>query len=454
MKPFTCDKQNIQTIPVRIGLMGASLDTGNQGVSALAASLAKLVRIFNPNARITLFIGNRSSEPQKISDASGTFYLDVQNYRLSPKAVFHRHMFVIFCKALLYAYIPSAKVRKHIIQSNEYLQALVQCDFLGDIRGGDSFSDIYGLNRFVIGCLPAIVALLVGKKLVLLPQTYGPYHSFVAKLLARYILVRADAVLARDTEGAETIQSLFVGKSQTVDVKFCPDVAFMLDAIVPAELQIMPLLPDSGSSELIGINVNGLMYYGGYTRENMFDLHLDYRLFLDKIIDALLQETQMHIIFIPHTYMPPGDVNSDTQASREVINKFADSAGAHRLHLVEKEYDQSEIKAVIGQCSFFIGSRMHSCIAALSQGVPTVAVAYSKKFIGVFNSINAGSFVVDSRVEDTDTALQKTLGIFYLRERYRESIAGNVKTVMGDIREVFETLFFRYKSASGRHQKK
>ena len=44
-------------------------------------------------------------------------------------------------------------------------------------------------------------------------------------------------------------------------------------------------------------------------------------------------------------------------------------------------------KAVIGQCDFFIGSRMHACIAALSQGVPCVGVAYSMKFAGVFDTV-------------------------------------------------------------------
>jgi len=42
-------------------------------------------------------------------------------------------------------------------------------------------------------------------------------------------------------------------------------------------------------------------------------------------------------------------------------------------------------------------SRMHSCIAALSQNIPAVGIAYSKKFRGVFDSIGFPSLVADPR---------------------------------------------------------
>ena len=45
------------------------------------------------------------------------------------------------------------------------------------------------------------------------------------------------------------------------------------------------------------------------------------------------------------------------------------------------------MKYLIGQCDFFVGSRMHSCIAAVSQCVPAVSIAYSDKFIGVMATL-------------------------------------------------------------------
>lgn len=64
-------------------------------------------------------------------------------------------------------------------------------------------------------------------------------------------------------------------------------------------------------------------------------------------------------------------------------------------------YNQNEIKYLIGRCDFFIGARMHACIAALSQCIPTVSIAYSDKFIGVMKSIGMESYCVDPRTQET-----------------------------------------------------
>jgi polysaccharide pyruvyl transferase WcaK-like protein len=48
-------------------------------------------------------------------------------------------------------------------------------------------------------------------------------------------------------------------------------------------------------------------------------------------------------------------------------------------------------------CGFFIGSRMHACLAAISQCVPTVSIAYSSKFITVMKTFSMGHYVADPR---------------------------------------------------------
>jgi len=68
-----------------------------------------------------------------------------------------------------------------------------------------------------------------------------------------------------------------------------------------------------------------------------------------------------------------------------------------QLFRLTQSYDQNEIKHVIGGCELFIGSRMHACIAALSQAVPAVGIAYSQKFSGVLSSIGVGHLVADPR---------------------------------------------------------
>ncbi len=194
-------------------IMGASLTTGNMGVSALAASLVKLILTARPDASFTFFIAERSSKPQEIELSSRKISIKIANTRLSPKAAVGEHVFVIFLLALLYKINAAQSFRNMIIKYNLQLKAIAEADFIGDVRGGDSFSDIYGVKGFLLGSIPSIITLLIGKKLVLLPQTYGPYKSSISKIIARYILTHAHIILSRDRESMELVKDILGKKS-------------------------------------------------------------------------------------------------------------------------------------------------------------------------------------------------------------------------------------------------
>ena len=51
--------------------------------------------------------------------------------------------------------------------------------------------------------------------------------------------------------------------------------------------------------------------------------------------------------------------------------------------MVRPPYEASEIKHEIARMDWFVGTRMHATIAALSTGVPAGEVAHSPKFRGI-----------------------------------------------------------------------
>jgi len=341
--------------------------------------------------------------------------------------------------ALLQRILPIKALQLKIVKANPFLNAMKQADFVGDIRGGDSFSDIYGLKRLIIGSMPDMIALLLKKKLILLPQTYGPYNSRIGKYIARMILVNADYVCSRDRDSIEVIQNLTESKVLKNDLKISPDVAFMLDAIKPDNVDIQPPIDPNLEVPLIGLNVNGLLYSGGYTKRNMFGLKFDYKVFIKELLSELLKNTEAHILFVPHTFMPEGDVNSDPEASVKVIQSLSKEY-QKRVHLVRRKYDQSRIKGIIGSCDFFIGSRMHACIAALSQGIPTIGVAYSKKFLGVFASVGAGDMVIDARKMNLDETVDEIIKIYNMRNQLSADTQNKMVNVQKRVMDTFKEL--------------
>ena len=275
--------------------------------------------------------------------------------------------------------------------------------------------------------------------MVQFPQTYGPYKSPLALRMARYLLRRSSVVIARDRESQKVAQDL-VGPER--DVWLSPDVAFSLEVVRPERIEFDPPLEagvtglESGVIKPIGLNVNGLMYRGGYTRKNQFGLKLDYPAFLRELIPALLREHPGELWLVPHTFAAAGNVESDPQASRELRDSLTKELQA-RVRIVTREYDQHEIKGVIGQCDFFIGSRMHACIAALSQGVPCVGVAYSMKFGGVFETVGMKDWVIDGREASNAEALNKICNFYKERESVRAELRQAAELARNELKRVF-----------------
>jgi colanic acid/amylovoran biosynthesis protein len=420
-------------------IMGASFTTGNMGVSALAASLVKLILTAHPDASITLFYEERSSKPQEIELSGKKIIIRVANMRRSPRAHIGEHVYFIFFLALLYKIIPTKVFRNFITKCNSRLNTVAGADFIGDVRGGDSFSDIYGVRGFIEGSIPSIITLLLGKELVLLPQTYGPYTSRISRRIARYILSHAHIIFSRDRESIELVKDILDRKSIGKRIMFCPDVAFALDSITPKD-GVIPQFTNTGNEyPLVGLNINGLLYNGGYTRNNMFSLKMDYKLFVHQLSEAILKNTKANLLLIPHTFAPHGHIESDPDACVEVFAAFSPGYKG-RIQMIASEHDQHAIKGIIGQCNFFIGSRMHSCIAALSQKIPSVAVAYSKKFKGVFNAIDVGNYVIDAREVETQAAIGMVLAMLADRKHIEIKLQDQIDTVQKQQLDIFREM--------------
>ncbi len=112
------------------------------------------------------------------------------------------------------------------------------------------------------------------------------------------------------------------------------------------------------------------------------------------------------------------------------------------LLLVRGDYDQNEIKYIIGQCDFFIGSRMHACIAALSQGIPAIGIAYSRKFAGVMQSAGVEELIADPRRSSTTEILEIIGGALDSRDNWsrllRERLPQIKSTVLNLLNEKLE----------------
>lgn len=264
-----------------------------------------------------------------------------------------------------------------------------RADLVADIAGGDSFTDQYGVKRFLFQALTKAIVILAGTPLVLSPQTLGPFERGWCRRLAAWIMRHARAVVARDAMSSDYIRKIGADR-RLIEAT---DVAFRL-RYKRAEL------PQTGKIR-VGLNVSGLLFQGGYSRENYFGLTVDYPELIRTLLTRLTAREDCEVHLIGHVLVPLKyeTIEDDHRVALALAKEF----GVVAAPAFETP---SEAKSYIAAMDFFSGSRMHACIAAFSSGVPVVPLAYSRKFAGLFGTLGY-PVVADCRKDSLEEIVAK-----------------------------------------------
>lgn len=404
----------------KIWLIGASFTTTNLGVNALAEASLKCIFTRWPEAEVIL---RTKADGQNLTFTLVGKIVTVRKCELE----FHKHPFktnnayVSLFYALLLKLIPSKRLTTFFKAHNPPFKDLLEADLVVDITAGDSFSDIYGLRSFLFSSLFKWVIILCQRQFIFFPQTYGPFQRSLTQNVARYLLGRASAIYSRDQIGVATVKQLLGPKVQSQIIQFVPDVAFVLDPEPPETSRALAQLATvkAKNNLIIGFNISGLLFNSGERGKAQFGLKDDYVNLVNAIINAFMAIPNTVMFLVPHVYATLDQVESDPKACNELYAHLMDDY-PERLFKLTEDFDHRQVKYFICQCDFFMGSRMHACIAAISQCVPAVGIAYSGKFKGVFESVDVGEAVVDLRTQDNPQILAHIEEIFTPPNDYRK----------------------------------
>jgi len=402
-----------------ICLFGAAPDTGNLGVSALCHSVVGGIAQYLPGAEITVFDYGRGLRTRRLNYGSGVAEVQCCGGSNS-RRLWRRDTLWNIRLSAWFGGLGSAAVR-----------CLRECDAILDISGGDSFTDLYGSRRFRGMSLTKLIALELGKPLVLLPQTYGPYQSSRALRLAGRIVRRATMAFARDPRSFEVLCDLAGADCDSDRYLESVDVAFALQARrpeAPLPARASDWLDGNRDEEVVGLNVSGLIWNEPEAAKARFGLRADYRATILGLIEHILRSSSARVLLVPHVLVPPGHFESDVGACADAKRRLGAWAQS-RVEVIPAEYDACEMKWIIGRTNWFCGTRMHSAIAALSSGVPTSAIAYSIKTKGVFETCDQGQWVADPRRVDTTSIIEQLSSGWDARSRSCLTLRRSLRTV-------------------------
>lgn len=358
----------------KVGIVWASPNSTNLGVSALAYSSLILFQEIAKRKNI-IFEYILWGAPEGISELNiGTESIRIEG--IKP-----------FYGGDLLRYVKNLIRRPWVFLNYSSIRKLNKCDIIADTGEGDSYSDIYGLERFRNFDFIKQKFHKSKNLYILLPQTIGPFNSKEALRKGRKSLNLASAVIARDIQSFDFCKKLYDGHNLFLSI----DMAFFL----PYQKLNLP----KNDKVRIGINVSGLLWEGGYTGANQFGLSVNYQELIISILDYLstMDNTEVHLI--GHVVGRDEDIDDDGHVLKELYTRY------NNFILAPTFKSPIEAKNYIASMDFFAGARMHSCIAAISAGIPVLPMAYSRKFNGLFSDTLAYNSILDMKSLNNEDAI-------------------------------------------------
>lgn len=262
-------------------------------------------------------------------------------------------------------------------------------DIIFDFTLGDSFSDIYGSERYIKTNLLKAAAIKYNSRFILGPQTYGPYTRGWARSWASKIIGKSYKVYSRDEASAVVLE-----KMGNRDVTVVTDIAFAL----PYDKKDI----QCGDKIKVAINPSGLLWRGGYTGDNQFGLSIDYQDYCKGIVESLLNRGDVEIYLLPHVGTSDGNMENDREACKRLHELYP------ATHVIDDINSPMLAKDYIAAMDVLVAARMHATVGGVSAGVATIPVAYSRKFKGLFDNIGY-EYVLDVKKLSTKEAIDQTL---------------------------------------------
>jgi colanic acid/amylovoran biosynthesis protein len=260
------------------------------------------------------------------------------------------------------------------------MSAYYDADVVAVIGGGHLYARHAFNIAFLWLWLGLALALILGKPLVLLPQSFGPLPGSLQRGLLRWLLNRSALVAAREYRSLRFLAEIGLRQRALV----LPDLAFAMSAAAGAAPVAFERMIGDASRPLVGLT---LMDWGG--QNPGFRNQPGYESAILALIDHLQRCYNATIVLFAQCYGPV-PAHDDRLIARRIA-----AASAKPVTVIDAALAPAELQAAYGHLDLLIATRMHSAIFALSVGTPALAIGYLHKSVGIMEMLGLTRYVLD-----------------------------------------------------------
>lgn len=378
-------------------------DTRNNGCWKMIIAAIDSIRSISPvPVKFTLISNNPQIEKDRINRA------DI-NVISGPWTKVSIRRLCIIWQILCFILIPIQAALDRVLPCKkmifpEFWQSIGTADLILDL-GGDSYSTAYSNYSLMTLSIPIVTARILNKPYMFCAQSIGPLgKGFIHKLLIG-LLRDASAITTRERITDRVLANLEISDNVTP----LQDLAFLVKPSSPEEIDKICLAENIDTTmNLVGISISGLISKYAFKELPLDKRREEYLQAMALFSDDIIERHRKNILFIPHVTIPGG--SNDRDISIQVKKRMRHSEQAIVL---QGDYTGAELKGLIGLCEFFIGSRMHATIGALTQGVPTITYVYNHKTVGINGEIfRQEDYLIDIRAIAPNQLLPLSIEFF------------------------------------------
>lgn len=283
--------------------------------------------------------------------------------------------------SMIYQLIMVNVSKKKLINKYDNYKSLNDSGYIvvcgGGFLGGRKFDSFMHLFQIYVNTK-------FGKKVIMMGTSIEPITNKFVKKITEIILKKVNYIYAREVITYEYLKE-FMPENK---FELIPDMAFMLED-VKVELEYVNELK-KGFKHVYGLTVRKWNFPEEKNGKELFE---KYKNELARFIEYKAKKDNSLFVFVPQVIVEHGN---DANVAKEIRDLMQEDLKKHFV-ILEDDIHPNEVKQLIWNFDFFIGTRMHSNIFATSMGIPTIAIAYEKKTNGIMHTVELDDYVLEMK---------------------------------------------------------
>jgi len=178
-------------------------------------------------------------------------------------------------------------------------------------------------------------------------------------------------------------------------------------------------LKGHGIDPQVGAPLLGCTMINWGAQNTDFKLQSEYEEACAQAIRYFVEKLNGRVLLFPQVWGPLPSQDDRIPAHR-VLEKLHDIST--EVMVIDEPIQAQLLKSIYGWMDLFIGSRMHSNIFALSQGVPVIAIGYLHKTAGIARMVGIEKWVIAIQQTQGNVLRDKLAELWPERRVWREKI--------------------------------